>query len=726
MPDQFTRPVTGSDAGTVPAMPVTLQDDFVRDLAPGAVIGSTTPDGHRRWGADPEGVLTARGGALRIRPLAEPGWGRASLAYGPFRRRAGLAMAVHVLNADNGSAPYTLGSVYRRVGRWLLGSGETPVLKRIALLPRRWRCEPLPRRLLRWARALKTTVTAEQLGGNLAVGWFPAERPANPVEEGEAWVVRGAGPDNAHLLCRCAGRLVPVDSRFPNMPMQYIVVLREQGAVYYLSSAREVAGAAPFPMMRPVAIDPSGHAEELWAGLHQSAVCEIGFSGDTQVHGVRVADVADLAVWYGTAQAADGLTGAGDLAGSLAETGGLWTGSSGAFRRTAEGCVASGSGSTLLTPFVPSGLIRAVVEAAGRPGAVTLVWRAVDADNCWQLRLEEGRCSLEVRSAGTVRMLCSVQGRGLTPGRTTDIQVMDDGCRMQVVLDGEELSELATDGTLLAHGCGVGLAAEDPAVEGRDPPLVRQFEAHPRAVPIPAALRMTAPWSDAGSRKVVEELFTGPPRDDLDGYDSGGAGGVVWRKLTGIDRIALDGRGGAQVMASPAEPVRRRLAYGIDWAHPELADLSAVIQPPSAAGEEDCRGRAGLIFWQDPDNYLMVNSWLDNSHSGGFKHCGAVSSFFHLNGFEDIYDAAWTNVGDDIRPGRPVTLRVVSDGDRYRVHVDGRAVLYRRLSDIYPGFPGLTIRRVGILANWEWGHDTGSRFLSFTASTRDAAGSGRT
>jgi len=42
-------------------------------------------------------------------------------------------------------------------------------------------------------------------------------------------------------------------------------------------------------------------------------------------------------------------------------------------------------------------------------------------------------------------------------------------------------------------------------------------------------------------------------------------------------------------------------------------------------------------------------------------------------------------------------------------------VLYRAFRDIYPGFRRLHIRKVGIVANWEWGHDTGSRFLSFEA-----------
>jgi hypothetical protein len=42
-------------------------------------------------------------------------------------------------------------------------------------------------------------------------------------------------------------------------------------------------------------------------------------------------------------------------------------------------------------------------------------------------------------------------------------------------------------------------------------------------------------------------------------------------------------------------------------------------------------------------------------------------------------------------------------------------VIYRAFDDVYPGVPPLRLNRIGIVANWEWGLDTGSRFLSFTA-----------
>jgi hypothetical protein len=70
-----------------------LYDDFSDTVAAGEVIGSRSADGQRRGGIDVEGVMVLRDGALRLQPLATPGWQRVGVAYGPFARRNGLAMA---------------------------------------------------------------------------------------------------------------------------------------------------------------------------------------------------------------------------------------------------------------------------------------------------------------------------------------------------------------------------------------------------------------------------------------------------------------------------------------------------------------------------------------------------------------------------------------------------------------------------------------------------------
>ncbi len=69
---------------------------------------------------------------------------------------------------------------------------------------------------------------------------------------------------------------------------------------------------------------------------------------------------------------------------------------------------------------------------------------------------------------------------------------------------------------------------------------------------------------------------------------------------------------------------------------------------------------------------------------------------------------------DAIFWGRTYEMRVVFDGNNYLVTIDGEPVLYRALTDFYADVTPLTIRRVGIVSNWEWGHDTGSEFLHFS------------
>jgi len=154
--------------------------------------------------------------------------------------------------------------------------------------------------------------------------------------------------------------------------------------------------------------------------------------------------------------------------------------------------------------------------------------------------------------------------------------------------------------------------------------------------------------------------------------------------------------------------------YTIPWDDPGFADLEVTITPPGTAQGQREQGRAGLILWQDEDNYIIVNIWVADSYDGS-----SISSFFHLEGFEDLYDAIWTNVGRRVRWGSPSRLRVVCDGSQYCVLVDGEPVLYRAVKDVYPNYPvPFRIHRVGLVANWEWGNDTGSVFREFIGRSR--------
>jgi hypothetical protein len=497
-----------------------------------------------------------------------------------------------------------------------------------------------------------------------------------------------------------------------NVPIHYVIVLREAGAAYYIASLEGVRGAATYPRMRPVAIDAADTHDPLHPAVHQGVLGEIGFSADTVVSGVSAADVPELARWYGTAQAADRLVGDGRaLAGSAAETGGRWRGCEGTLVRTPEGLAGGGPGdnSAVLLAPEPSGLIHAVVELT-EAAEVALLWRGMDERNHWRVSLRGEECLVSCRRAGAVVSSHRARrARTRATTETTAVQILDDGLHVMIYADGAPLlGAPLTDGTH-RQGTGLGIAIGDPAGRAR----IRDLEAHPREVEVPPQLLLCPDRLERGSRPVLRERFD-RGHGDLAGYR--GPDGHAWRRQMGGGSFVLDGHGGVQVAASLSRPLRSRTAYTVDWETHDSADVAAEILPPGTGRGEGHRGRAGLIFWQDAKNYVIVNNWLDDSYRGA-----SVSAFYCLRGFEDLFDSVWTNVGRRIRWGTVYQLRVIFDGDRFLAMVDDEPVLSRALRDIYPGCARLAIRRIGMVANWEWGHDTGSRFLSFTARTRERA-----
>ena len=187
-------------------------------------------------------------------------------------------------------------------------------------------------------------------------------------------------------------------------------------------------------------------------------------------------------------------------------------------------------------------------------------------------------------------------------------------------------------------------------------------------------------------------------------------GNSQWQRTLGTGKMQLTGAGALKVDASVAQPNPGRLAYTVDWPTPTFVDVSVDILPPGTARHQEEKGRGGLIFWQDADNYITVSQWLDDSYGGA-----SVSSFFHIDGFEEIYDAVWTNVGTRVQWGQQQSFRIAFDGLNFTVYLDKEPVLYRALTDVYPEFERLSIRRVGLVANWEWGDDTGTQFSRFVA-----------
>lgn len=687
-----------------------ISDTFDENQVPGSVAGTSTANGVIRKGIDLERVISSDNGALRIQPLVRPGWGRAGISYGPFRRKNGLAFAAFMLNGHNTAQSENLAETFRaRLNQWLAGPGAFNRLNR----PRRllqWLRSKRKRRMLRqwrwWWRSARDSKPVPRIDENLSLGWFGAELPENPLAGGSSLAMHATGAENGELWVRVGDRMLSAIRGVQNLQVYYVVVLREHGAAYYSASVPGTNGLGVYPRLRPLGIDPFNDETEVHAGLFQSTLGQIGFRLDTRVYGTRIAEIDEWSAWYGTAHAADLLCGAGFLANSPAEVGGLWMQPGGTLERTARGVEACrGAGHALLEPATPSGLVHVLIECSERPEqAAGLLWRYVDADNYWQLTARTSGCELAIRERGQWSVLARDEDIRLEPSAIHSVQILDDGGRLSLHLDGTLVFGTPFTDMRLCFGTGVGFILTEAGTGTQ----MSRFEAHPRSCALPSALDMGTPWWRLGRDCVVAEDFEGGPRD-LAGKRST-TGGVTWSRSFGTGHIDVVNGGAGKVRADTVRPNPGRTTYTIEWYHPDFADLEVEITPPGSGRGQGQEGRAGLLFWQDDSNFILVNNWLNDGYGGA-----SVSCFSCLGGFEDLYDAVWSNVGARIFWGTAHRFRVTCDGMHILALVDNEPVLYRAVTDIYPDASRLRIRRIGLLANWEWGNDTGSSFRNFRA-----------
>ncbi len=687
-----------------------LNDTFTADVARGQVIGSQSPDGRPRLGTDAEGLMSVDNGALRIPPLIEAGWGRASLAYGPFPRQPGLTVAVSMLNGHNTSQldEFT-DTVKRRLWRWAHGS-LSPSESRVKLVPRmlRWATSAhLPRMVwwLRWWRKLRSIAgTQILLDENMAVGWFDQPIAAGKLPNGNAFVMHALGGANGELWAHGGKAPLPTVSGYQNIPTQYVVVLRERGAAYYAASLTGAFGVGSYPHLRPLAVEPFRADPQVYAGVQQSVLGQIGFRADTRVSGVKVGQVDAWSQWYGSAHCADRLSGTGELAETNADTGEAWTLVSGGWQRGAHGALGvEADNRTLITAQQPAGLIHTLITTgADRLGTLGVIWRAVDGDNYWSLCLSAAETQLVRTTAGQAEVKATTTDVHLRPNSTYAVQILDDGHTIAAFVDGQLVFGERLAAEHFNTASGIGLLSQGSDARFRD------FEAHPRSVEIPAQLAFATPWQRSGQRMVVTEQFDGAARE-LEGKPTT-SGGQVWQRTRGSGVVDLLGDGTAHVRATSAQPNPGRTLFTVAWAEPGFAELEAIIRPPEQRASGDQKGRCGVVFWQDINNYLVVSTYLDSWHP-----TSSISSFFHINGFEEVYDAIWTNLDRHVMWGQDYRLRVAFDGRQYLVRANDEPVLYRALTDVYPRQRPLTINRVGLAVNWEWGDDTGSVLKQFVA-----------
>lgn len=696
-----------------PDVPVTdgrgFTDRFADDREAGETIGTLAHSaGVVRRGVDVEEVVGIDNGALRVQVLIEPGWGRAAIAYGPYARRNGLALAVFMLNGCHTAesvAPYE--SFRQYLQRLWRGSETYSGGTRLVQWLYSGRKARTLRKVRQWLRLQEDSERIAWMAENLAVGWFSSPVPADPVQDGNAIMLRTAGPENGELSVRVGTHGLRAIRGVHNLQVYYVTILRETGAAYYAASVPGAYGLSAYPHLRPIAIDPFKTHSPVYPALHKSVSAWGGFWADTRVYGICVKQVPELERWYGTAHVADRLVGSGSLRGSATEAGGsTWTTYEGAFHRGPQGAHPTAKESLAITdPGRPSGLIHTMCQTPHRGEILaSLVWRFLDRDNFWRVVLTDRRCQLALKANGTWVEVASSEKWHLTHAATHSIQVLDNGETISIYLQGELLFDTWFQDTRLGEARGVGIHATNADC------IFHSFEAHPRTIPLPKSLDLGAPWLRTGTEVIVADDFHGPA-EDLAGRSTR-LGGQAWRKEIGPGAMDLTGEGSVKIRATAKSPIAGRTAYTVAWEHPEFADVEVRIVPPGTKRGQGERGLSGLVMWQDPDNYFIVNIWLADVFGGG-----SVAAHFHLDGFEDVYDSIWSNVGERIRLGAPLALRIAFDGIRFTAFVNGQPVLYRALHDIHPGYSRFSINRVGLASNWEWGNDTGSVFQNFSGAT---------
>jgi hypothetical protein len=667
-------------------------DNFEDDRSRGGVIGTQATKGGVRRGRDAEGQIAIDHGALRLQPLVRPGWGRQGVSYGPFRREAGLTLLVSVTNGHNTSQGSRLPDDFaRRIWRWLRGPGIDPWPRRLVALMRSPRKRLTLRRFFWWALSTSWTYRGPNIDENLAVGWFSSEAPPDPVADGCGFIVHAAEGENGELWARVGKHCLSAFRRLKNIHMYYIVVLREQGAVCYAAADQPAHGVAAFPMMRPIAIDAFNRDSQLFAGVHQAAFGQIGFRVDTRVQAVHVGRIPEFSAPFGTAHAAD--SGGAKSAGQVATIGGRWR----IVQDDEHGRLA------VLDPKRRSGLIHATFEVRSASDTAGLVWRFSDKLDFWLLKLSGFGSALIHVQEGRETVVAVNAAHALHEGSLHSIQILDWDGQARCFLDGTHLFDAPREPDSMAAGTGVGLW-RSPDGE----PQWHSFEAHPREVPISLISPLEVAWNKAGTNLVYADHFAGTAGAlEERASEVGGAG---WERTLGTGSIDVDGSGSARVRASVDKPNPGRTFFSLPWDLPEFADLEVAIQPPGERRGQDQRCRGGLVFWQDSENYVAVTTWLDDVYDGA-----SISVFIKRLGFEELYDAVWTNVADKVVWGKRFLMRVAFDGNRFAIFIDDELVMQRCLTDIYPEDPALRILRVGLAVNWEWGDDTGSTFTSFKA-----------
>ncbi len=180
-------------------------------------------------------------------------------------------------------------------------------------------------------------------------------------------------------------------------------------------------------------------------------------------------------------------------------------------------------------------------------GGIGIVWRGWDGKTGVRLRLDSTGARLQVIENGTTRIERHDPSGGLNADQRHAIQIQDDGRTIRIARDGRSLDALTIDDPTGSDAPEIGFAGLTGGI------AVEAFEAHPRQIPWPAAIKIDLPTVRRGEEILIHEDFQ-YRRDDL-------AGGI-WRRLVGKGTIRVMGAG-AEMVASAENPAPGRLLYGV-------------------------------------------------------------------------------------------------------------------------------------------------------------------
>ena len=685
---------------------VLYEDGFETDTPPGTVLNN-----QHRLGIDLEKALSIDNGALRIAQLANPGWRRASLAYGPFQRTTGKAFLVHMLNGHNTSQSGDLSEkLMWHLISWMRGA-NTAARTRQFLLERLkpgnllgQLTNPLLLRKLKriryWAGYNRRN-RDRHINENLAIGWFEEATPIAPPEQGSSLVMHALGPRNGQLwICSGEGTQVLL-SDIQNIPIFYLSVLREQGSIFYASSLDGAHGLPTYPAFRPLGMESANEARVLYPGIHQSVMGQKGFTVDSRVRHNAIFELEEARNWYTTACYANALTDTPDANHPAAARFPLDV-VDGDILFSPQGAGAGADGLTFwVYPDQPAGLI-SICFTGTSDCAFALRWRGDKNRDFMEFGLEPERITLrethgerEEVDAVTIRNSWKIH-------RNNRLTISDNGEWISISLNGSGIFKEAKRSLNFSGNRGVGLQ-----VPGGQQLTFHHLEIHPRELILEHPSPAPPAQLKADPEPLLADDFSGNPGELAGRQPKSGEG--LWQRTLGTGSMLVE-NDGLRVQASLEKPNPGRTAYTLPWESSRGAELSATLIPPGNKRGEGQMARGGFIFWQDEENYIVVNNWNDDNYPGA-----SISSFFFLNGEEDIFDAVWSNVGSRILWGEPHCLRGAFDGDLYQIWINDEPVLYRRLSDVYPRHKPLIINRVGLVANWEFGNDTGTVFRDFSA-----------